>query len=132
MRQLLLTIILTLFPLTLLAGQQFITLQYKPPHYNKVTLQDSKVCRLYATDASKGLISAAAGNSMDEQLKLWATFALSVKGSQFTHDELAVHRNLIIYAWSVSAKYPDLTPQNFGEYIYNACSDSKSYLLTAI
>lgn len=126
MRGLFLFIILTLSFATQANDPKLVVVPYHPVLADTLTMADNAICQMQAQISAKALQNAVKlGITLDEQLKVWDEFTASAKSSAFSKKELAKHRELINMAWIMSETYPDLKPNEYGDYIYSSCAFDK-------
>jgi len=125
MRGLFLSIILLLSS-AIQADPIMITTPYHPVLADQLTMQDDALCRKQAQISAKALQNAVKlGISLDEQLKVWDEFTESDAADEYSKEELATQRELISMAWIMAETYPDLKPNEYGDYIYSSCAFDK-------
>jgi len=90
-------------------------------------MKDNALCRKQAQISAKALQNAIKlGITLEEQLKVWDEFSASDASGEFSKDELAKHRQLITMAWIMAETYPDLEPNEYGDYVYSSCAFDKT------
>jgi len=98
---------------------------YYPPTSSRVTLVDSESCEIQATLGTLALHNAKYGITLEEQMESWDTFLHSDKAQLYTQDELDLGRNIIVFAWTVIKRYPEISPDDYGDSVFDACVNSK-------
>lgn len=125
MRSLFLFCLLSL-SLALQAGQpQLITVPYYPVLADTLTMEDDKACQTQARISAKALQNARLEVTLEDQLKIWDDFTASEAGKLFSPEELKMHRRLIVIAWNIAEKFPDVKPNEYGDYVYSSCAGTK-------
>jgi hypothetical protein len=111
-----------MLPFTIQATQpSLITIPYHPILGDSIPMADEQVCQLEARFGAKALQNALRGELLAEQLAVWDAFTASASGTAYSPYQLQRHRELISIAWHMSAKFTDLEPNDFGDYVYNSC-----------
>jgi hypothetical protein len=104
---------------------RYITVPYYPTAGDEIPMDDEAICEKQARISAKALQNAQVGVALDEQLEVWDTFATSLDGMEYTALELYTFRSLITMSWDIYSKYPNLDPNELGDYVYGACVSKK-------
>jgi len=125
MRGLFLILLLSL-SFALQAGEPtIITVPYYPVLADELTMKEDAACQTQARISAKALQNARLAVSLETQLEVWDKFMASDDASAFTRDELTQHRKLIVIAFNMAEKFPDVKPNEYGDYVYSSCAGDK-------
>lgn len=112
-----------MFSLASQAGDfELVTVPYIPVLADELTMAEDEVCQTQGKIALKALTNAQNKITLDAQLFVWDEFMKSYYANAYDESELSLHREIIVMAWDINEQYPDVTPEEYGEYVYGACA----------
>ena len=102
-----------------------IKVPYSPVLSDSLTMEDDAACQTQSRVSAAAVQNARLDLSLESQLNTWDDFMSSEKAEKYDRADLLLHRELIIVAWNIAEKYPDVTPKQYGEYVYASCAADK-------
>lgn len=124
MRKILLTLLLLHASYTI-AEPRMTLVPYVPVIGDELTMADEKMCEKRARIAAKSLQNAQIGITIEEQLRVWDEFILSDDAGKFEKEDLDKMRLSILLAWTIVDTHPNLTPNGYGDIVYDSCASEK-------
>ena len=131
MQRLLLTCMMIMLPFIIHANN-FITIPYTPVIGDSVTMAQNEQCDTDAQFGASSFKEARGNTSLVELLAHWDAYELTAKGQKFSRVELARYKALANMSWLIADRYPNLTSEEYGDEVFDACVKSKITTLVEI
>jgi hypothetical protein len=92
------------------------------PTTGLVSIKDDNFCKMQARVAEKSIRDAKIAIPLDETLDAWDSFVADNKNhNTFNAADMARFKNMIVLAFQLTKKYPDVPSVSFGDHVYSAC-----------
>ena len=131
MQRLLLTCMMFMLP-SIIYAHSFITIPYTPVIGDMVTMDQNEQCDTEAQFGAASFKEARGDSTLVELLSQWDAYELTKNGQKFSKPELARYKALANMSWLIADRYPNLTSEEYGDEVFDACINSKITTLTPI